>query len=83
VGHRTGAYNIPLRFHTTETTRRGYGKVPNENFIADLKALFNPETDTILFICRLWDASNSMFLMDYLTEIEVKCQRSVWTSNSG
>jgi rhodanese-related sulfurtransferase len=52
VGHRTGAYNIPLRFHTTETTRRGYGKVPNENFIADLKALFNPETDTILFICR-------------------------------
>jgi rhodanese-related sulfurtransferase len=57
VGHPTGAYNIPLRFYTTATVRRGYRKVPNENFSADLKALFNPETDTILFICRSGERS--------------------------
>ena len=57
VGHPLGAFNIPLRFYTTETARRGYRKVPNENFIADLKALFNPETDTILFICRSGERS--------------------------
>jgi rhodanese-related sulfurtransferase len=57
VGHPTGAYNIPLRFYTTEATRRGYRKVPNENFIADLKALFDPERDTILFICRSGERS--------------------------
>ena len=57
VGHPVGAYNMPLRFYTTETARRGYRTVPNENFIADLKALFNPETDTILFICRSGERS--------------------------
>ena len=56
-GHPTGAYNIPLRFYTTETTRRGYRTAPNENFIADLKALFNPATDSILFICRSGERS--------------------------
>jgi rhodanese-related sulfurtransferase len=31
--------------------------VPNENFIAALKALFNPATDSILFICRSGERS--------------------------
>ena len=57
VGHPTGAYNIPMKFYTTETTRRGYRMVPNENFIADLKALFNPGKDTIMFICRSGERS--------------------------
>ncbi len=57
VGHPAGAYNIPLRFYTTEVVRRGYRTVPNENFIADLKARFNPDTDTILFICRSGERS--------------------------
>lgn len=57
VGHPTGAYNIPLKFYTTKTARRGYSMVPNENFVADLKALFDPERDTILFICRSGERS--------------------------
>ena len=57
VGHPTGAYNLPLKFYTTEISRRGYRTVLNKNFIAELKTLFNPETDTILFICRSGERS--------------------------
>lgn len=59
VGHPTGAYNVPIEFYTTETGRRGYRRVRNENFIADLKALFSPEADTLLFICRSGERSIS------------------------
>jgi rhodanese-related sulfurtransferase len=59
VGHPAGAYNVPLEFYTTETGRRGYRRVRNENFVRDLQALFNPETDILLFICRSGERSIS------------------------
>jgi rhodanese-related sulfurtransferase len=52
IGHPNGAYNIPWKFYTTETGKKGYNKVLNENFGQDLKARFNPETDTLLLLCR-------------------------------
>ncbi len=52
VGHPVGAYNIPWLFSTTRATKRGYAKVLNKNFCRDLKARFNPETDTLLLLCR-------------------------------
>ena len=52
IGHPIGAYNIPLKFYTTEVGKKGYQKVLNQNFGNDLKARFNPETDILLFLCR-------------------------------
>jgi rhodanese-related sulfurtransferase len=52
IGHPNGAYNIPWKFYTTETGKKGYNKVMNKNFSQDLKARFNPETDTLLLLCR-------------------------------
>jgi rhodanese-related sulfurtransferase len=57
VGHPVGAYNIPWKFYTTTPDRRGYTKVLNDNFVDDLKSLFDPETDTLLFICRAGERS--------------------------
>jgi rhodanese-related sulfurtransferase len=57
VGHPEGAYNIPWKFYTTMPGGRGYTKVLNDNFVNDLRALFNPETDTLLFICRAGERS--------------------------
>lgn len=52
IGHPIGAYNIPWKFYTTDVGKRGYKKALNENFCKDLKARFNPKTDTLLMICR-------------------------------
>lgn len=52
IGHPVGAYNIPFKFYTTEVGEKGYNKVANKNFCNDLKALFNPEVDTLLLMCR-------------------------------
>jgi rhodanese-related sulfurtransferase len=52
IGHPNGAYNIPWKFYTTKTGKKGYKKVSNKNFSQDLKARFNPETDTLLLLCR-------------------------------
>jgi rhodanese-related sulfurtransferase len=52
IGHPKGAYNIPWLFNTTKVGKRGYKKVSNKNFCRDLKARFNPKTDTLLMICR-------------------------------
>ncbi len=52
IGHPIGAYNIPWKFYTTKAGGKGYEKVLNRNFANDLKARFNPETDTLLLMCR-------------------------------
>lgn len=52
IGHPMGAYNIPWKFYTTDTDKKGYKKTLNQNFAQDLKARFNPETDTLLLLCR-------------------------------
>ena len=52
VGHPVGAYNIPWKFYTTEVGKKGYNKALNTNFGKDLLARFNPETDTLLLLCR-------------------------------
>ena len=57
VGHPEGAYNIPLKFYSTTPGRRGYTKVLNDSFINDIRARFDPETDTLLFICRAGERS--------------------------
>ncbi len=55
IGHPVGAHNIPWQFYTTEADKEGYKKAANKNFCADLKSRFNPETDTLLLICRSAD----------------------------
>ncbi len=52
IGHPVGAYNIPLRFWSNEAGEKGYNEVDNPNFGKDLLARFNPQTDTLLIICR-------------------------------
>jgi rhodanese-related sulfurtransferase len=52
VGHPEGAYNIPLRFLSTKVGEKGYLEVDNPNFGKDLLARFNPETDTLIILCR-------------------------------
>jgi rhodanese-related sulfurtransferase len=52
IGHPIGAYHIPWKFYSTDVGKRGYQKVLNKNFCSDLKARFNPKTDTLLLLCR-------------------------------
>jgi rhodanese-related sulfurtransferase len=52
VGHPEGAYNIPVRFMTTKVGDKGYAEQTNLNFGKDLLARFNPETDTLIILCR-------------------------------
>jgi rhodanese-related sulfurtransferase len=52
LGHPEGAYNIPIKFWNGKLGEKGYGMDTNDNFTADLKARFNPKTDTLLFMCR-------------------------------
>ena len=62
VGHPTIAHHVPVRFWTGKHSSKGYGMTLNENFSDDLKKRFNPETDTLIFMCRSGgrscDASN-------------------------
>lgn len=52
VGHTEGAYNIPIRFLSSKIGKKGYIEVDNPNFGKDLRARFNPETDTLIILCR-------------------------------
>lgn len=52
IGHPNAAYNIPYKFYTNKADEKGYKSVVNENFCQDLKARFNPATDTLLLLCR-------------------------------
>ena len=52
VGHPEGAVNIPLRFLSTKAGKKGYTEVANPDFGKVLAARFNPETDTLIFLCR-------------------------------
>lgn len=53
IGHPKGAYNIPWKFLTNKIGKKNkYKKVKNKNFCKDLKDRFNPETDTLLMLCR-------------------------------
>lgn len=52
VGHPVDSYNIPLRFLTTNAGEKGYTETMNENFGKDLQSRFNPETDTLIILCR-------------------------------
>jgi rhodanese-related sulfurtransferase len=52
VGHPEGAYNIPIRFLSTEAGTKGYREKDNPNFGQDLLARFNPATDTLIIFCR-------------------------------
>jgi rhodanese-related sulfurtransferase len=52
VGHPVGAYNIPIRFLTTKIGKKGYVEETNSNFGKDLLTRFNPDTDTLIILCR-------------------------------
>ena len=52
VGHPENSYNIPLRFLSTTVGKKGYVEVDNPNFGKDLLDRFNPETDTLIILCR-------------------------------
>ena len=52
VGHPEGAVNIPLRFLSTTASEKGYKEVDNPDFGKVLAARFNPETDTLIILCR-------------------------------
>ncbi len=52
VGHPEGAYNVPLRFLTSDIGKKGYKESMNPDFGKDLLSMFNPETDTLIILCR-------------------------------
>lgn len=52
IGHPTMAYHVPIMTWTGKYTSKGYGMAMNNNFYQDLKAKFNPATDTLIFMCR-------------------------------
>lgn len=63
IGHPVNAYNIPLKFWSTDFGKKKeeweYLEKENENFQKDLLARFNPKKDTLLFICRSGERSCS------------------------
>lgn len=52
IGHPEGAYNVPIRFWSNKVGEKGYLEVDNPSFGKDLLARFNPETDTLIILCR-------------------------------
>lgn len=52
VGHPEGAYNIPIRFLSTDVGEKGYKEVGNPDFGKALLDRVNPETDTLIILCR-------------------------------
>ena len=52
IGHPVMAYHVPLKTWTGKHTSKGYGMADNEAFVKDLKVRFNPQTDTLIFMCR-------------------------------
>ena len=63
IGHPDGSYNIPIKFWSGKLGEKKYGMIANPNFGKELLARFNPETDTVIFLCRSGgrscDASNA------------------------
>lgn len=57
IGHAQNAYNVPLLFYSIEVGSKGYKKVINVNFCRDLKAKFNPDIDSLYFMCRSGERS--------------------------
>jgi rhodanese-related sulfurtransferase len=52
VGHPEGAYNVPLRFLSPNVGKKGYIEETNPDFGKELLARFNPDTDTLIILCR-------------------------------
>jgi rhodanese-related sulfurtransferase len=52
VGHPEGAYNIPIRFLSATVGKKGYIETDNPDFGKALLDRFNPETDTLIILCR-------------------------------
>ena len=52
IGHPTTAYHVPFLTWTGKHTSKEYGMAINQQFVQDLKARFNMETDTLIFMCR-------------------------------
>ena len=52
VGHPEAAINIPVRFLSTKVGKKGYSEVDNPDFGKVLRAMFDPETHTLIFMCR-------------------------------
>ena len=59
VGHPEGAYNVPIRFLSNKVGKKGYVEVDNPDFAKALLARFNPETDTLIILCRSGNRSCS------------------------
>ncbi|MBN2123764.1 MAG: sulfurtransferase [Deltaproteobacteria bacterium] len=56
VGHPAAAYHVPSKFWTGKMIEKegkpDFELVDNPHFAKDLLARFNPETDTLIFMCR-------------------------------
>lgn len=52
IGHPINAHHVPVKLWTGKHTTKGYGMEMNASFAKDLKARFNPKTDTLIFMCR-------------------------------
>ncbi len=52
VGHPVGAYLVPINFLSTTFKDTKYELVENQDFGKNIMKRFNPETDTLIFMCR-------------------------------
>lgn len=52
VGHPEMAFHLPVKFLTPYLGDRGYQLKDNPDFGKQLREMFNPETQTLIFICR-------------------------------
>ena len=52
VGHPLGAYLVPIYFLSTIFKGKGYEMLENPDFGKNIMHKFNPEADTLIFMCR-------------------------------
>jgi rhodanese-related sulfurtransferase len=52
VGHPIGAFLVPVNFMTTRFKVKKYELTENTAFGRNIMERFNPETDTLIFMCR-------------------------------
>ena len=52
IGHPVGAYLVPINFLSTTFNKKDYALVENPDFGKNIMKRFNPETDTLIFMCR-------------------------------
>ncbi len=61
IGHPTMAYNVPVNFWTGKMDEKGgevwYQLQENTDFGKNLLMRFNPETDSLIFMCRSGERS--------------------------